>query len=148
MATDTNRDTFLAQVRRNSVALISLVVALSSLGYNTWRNEETEANRNVRAAGFAIIQEIAHLQRVIFEIHYSESPRAGIVEEGWVDIQTLQDLADPMPAEVQAQAKALYETWQSNTKGSGLLNDERYKAVDQSIDALRRSAKQALRELD
>lgn len=38
------------QIRNNAVALISLVVALAALGYNTWRNERTEANRNLRAA--------------------------------------------------------------------------------------------------
>ena len=32
------------QIRRNTVAIISLIVALSSLGYNTYRNELTEAN--------------------------------------------------------------------------------------------------------
>ena len=61
MAAYSNSETFLGQVRRNSVALISLFVALSSLAYNTWRNEATEANRNVRAAGFALIEHIAHL---------------------------------------------------------------------------------------
>ena len=40
------------QLRANAVALISLVVALSSLGYNTWRNEQTEENRSIRVAGF------------------------------------------------------------------------------------------------
>ncbi|MBF8293263.1 MAG: hypothetical protein HW392_2090 [Steroidobacteraceae bacterium] len=39
------------QLRNNLVALISLVIALSALGYNTWRNELTERNRNIRAAG-------------------------------------------------------------------------------------------------
>ena len=43
------------QLRRNAVALISLVVALSSLGYNTWRNEQTEANRNERQAAFEVL---------------------------------------------------------------------------------------------
>lgn len=40
------------QLRNNLVALISLFIALSALGYNTWRNERTERNRNIRAAGF------------------------------------------------------------------------------------------------
>ncbi|MDB6105600.1 MAG: hypothetical protein JWO52_5599, partial [Gammaproteobacteria bacterium] len=34
------------QLRNNAVALTSLFIALSSLGYNTWRNERTEHNRN------------------------------------------------------------------------------------------------------
>jgi hypothetical protein len=40
------------QLRNNAVALISLVVALGSLGYNTWRNERTEYNHNIRTATF------------------------------------------------------------------------------------------------
>ena len=36
------------QFRRNMVALISLVIAITSLGYNTWRNEASEANRTQR----------------------------------------------------------------------------------------------------
>jgi uncharacterized membrane protein YebE (DUF533 family) len=36
------------QVRRNAVALISLVIAITSLGYNTWRNEASENNRTQR----------------------------------------------------------------------------------------------------
>ena len=47
------------QLRDNAVALISLVVALGSLGYNTWRNERTEHNRNVRK----------------FQIEYFKPPR-------------------------------------------------------------------------
>ncbi len=33
------------QIKRNQLAIISLVVALIALGYNTWRNELTEENR-------------------------------------------------------------------------------------------------------
>jgi len=43
------------QVRNNAVALISLLIALTSLGYNTWRNERTEHNRNSRTAAFEIL---------------------------------------------------------------------------------------------
>lgn len=35
------------QLCRNTVALISLVIAVGSLGYNTWRNETTEAQQSV-----------------------------------------------------------------------------------------------------
>lgn len=43
------------QLRNNAVALISLAVAIGSLGYNTWRNERTEHNRNVRTAAFELL---------------------------------------------------------------------------------------------
>ena len=40
------RSSIVEQLRRNTVALISIVIAVSSLSYNTWRNEKTEYNRN------------------------------------------------------------------------------------------------------
>jgi hypothetical protein len=49
------------QLRRHSVALISLVVAVSSLAYNTWRNERTEANRKIRVAGLELLLQLGHL---------------------------------------------------------------------------------------
>jgi len=36
--------TFREQIQRNLLAIISLAVAISALGYNTWRNETTEEN--------------------------------------------------------------------------------------------------------
>ena len=44
------------QVRRNLGALISVFIAVSSLSYNTWRNEETEHNRNQRMASFEVLR--------------------------------------------------------------------------------------------
>lgn len=45
------RVSFKDQVRSNIVAIISLLLAILGLSYNTWRNEITEHNRNVRQAG-------------------------------------------------------------------------------------------------
>lgn len=42
----------LNQLRENSVALTSLLLVVIGLAYNTWRNEQTEFNDNIRAAGF------------------------------------------------------------------------------------------------
>jgi len=44
----------LSQLRHNFVALISLAIAITSLSYNTWRNEHSEGNRNKRFAAFEI----------------------------------------------------------------------------------------------
>jgi hypothetical protein len=41
------------------VALLSLAIALASLGYNTWRNETTESHRNARQAGFVVLDQTA-----------------------------------------------------------------------------------------
>ena len=53
------------QLRNNAVALISLVVALGSLSYNTWRNERTESNRNIRTATFELLVKLSELERVV-----------------------------------------------------------------------------------
>jgi len=69
---------FLSQARNNAVALISLVVALSSLGYNTWRNEHTERNQNVRTAGFDILTKLAEFERVVFLAQYDRDANGAI----------------------------------------------------------------------
>jgi hypothetical protein len=63
--TNANLD-FFDQIRRNAVALISLIIAVSSLSYNTWRNEKTEDNRNQRHAAFEVLLKLNELQQVIF----------------------------------------------------------------------------------
>lgn len=52
----------LNQFQRNAVAIISLVVALTGLGYNTWCNEQTESNRNQRFASFMVLSKLNELQ--------------------------------------------------------------------------------------
>ena len=37
-------DSVIDQVKRNAVALVSIIIAVSSLSYNTWRNEKTIDN--------------------------------------------------------------------------------------------------------
>ncbi|MGI9248195.1 MAG: hypothetical protein ACR2QI_04230, partial [Woeseiaceae bacterium] len=54
------------QFQRNAVALISLVIAISSLGYNTWRNEASEYNRNQRLISIEILRNLGDLQQVVF----------------------------------------------------------------------------------
>ena len=63
-------NTIKSQIARHSVALISLLVALSSLAYNTWRNEQTEDNRNIRTAGIDLLLKLGELDRVVFYSHY------------------------------------------------------------------------------
>ena len=54
----------------DSRAIISLLVAPTALGCNTWRNEQTELNRNIRRAGFETMVNIGELQRVTYLANY------------------------------------------------------------------------------
>jgi hypothetical protein len=68
-----NREnSFANQLKRNTVALISIVIAVSSLSYNTWRNEKTEANRNQRVAAFEILMKLSELQQIVFHHYYDK----------------------------------------------------------------------------
>jgi len=51
-----NRAQILAQIRANIVAIMSMIVALTGIAYNTWRNEKTEINHSVRIAAFETLR--------------------------------------------------------------------------------------------
>lgn len=135
------------QIRRNAVALISLVVALSALGYTTWRNELTEHNRNVRAAGFEILTELAELQLTVDFRHYDMDPEQGNPIRGWARVLLIRDLAELMPETVQEEAASLYETWRVDWQGLG-TSDESVERITAVIQSNRQAVLAALEALD
>lgn len=144
---DAAEKTLVSQLRRNTVALISLVVAITALSYNTWRNELTEYNRNVRAAGFEILTELAELQLTVDFLHYESERDLGNPIRGWARVLLIRDLALIMPSEVQAQAAALYETWRKDWDGLG-TTDASEQRITEAIQASREAVLKALKDLD
>lgn len=134
------------QLRSNMVAIISLVIALSALGYNTWRNERTERNRNIRAAGFELLTEIGSLQQIIFYAHFSEGDQRGDPRMGWADMLTINDLAALMPADVARDAAQLKTVWEADSAGLA-AHDEAFQRIDGAIDAVRQTTLKSLRDL-
>jgi len=134
------------QLRDNLVALTSLAVALAALGYNTWRNEQTERNRNVRVAGIELLQEIGSLQQIIFYAHYSAGDQRGDPRMGWADALTINDLATIMPADVMREAAELKSAWEENAES--LVEDEgAFRRIDGAIEELRQATLASLRAL-
>lgn len=108
----------LEQVRRNAVALISLVIAISSLSYNTWRNEETEENRNQRFASFQILIKLNELQQVIFYSHYdNDSVDKGNPRTGWTHVLTVRDFSRVLSPPLPVAADELLVVWGDNWAG-------------------------------
>ena len=95
------------QLRHNSVALISLFIALSSLGYNTWRNERTERNRNIRTATFEILTKLAEFERVVFLAHHDRDRAMGNPRIGWTYVIVIHDLSEIVPGAIQPKAGEL-----------------------------------------
>jgi len=139
--------TLRAQLRSNTVALISLVVALSSLGYNTWRNERTEHNRNIRAATFELLNRLADLERVVFLAQYDRDAGGGNPRTGWTYVLAIRDLSRLVPAPVPAEAERLRGVWGENWAGLGQDDEHSVERIDDAIGALREATLATLTSL-
>lgn len=139
-------DSISEQLRRNAVALISLSVALTTLGYNTWRNEQTEKNRNVRVAAFEMLVRLGELQQVADHLHYDKDMQRGNPITGWGYVAVIRDLAMVMPAPVKASSEALFNNWEKNWEGLG-EKPAAIKAITAAITATRESVVNELEAL-
>lgn len=135
------------QLKRHSVALISLVVALSSLAYNTWRNEQTEANRNVRTAGIQLLLALGELERIVFFSHYDMDEVRGNPRAGWSYTLTIVDLASLTREPAIASSKALLDAWRDNWDGLG-SDDAAAQLISEHIDRQRADMLAVLAALD
>lgn len=138
---------FIEQLQRHSVALISLVVALTSLGYNTWRNEQTEANRNIRTAGIEYLLVLGELEQVVLFSHYDMDDERGNPRAGWAFVLTARDLATLSTEPAIASADALYSAWQSSWSGLG-SDDSAEQRISVAIDQARNDMLAVLAALD
>lgn len=108
------------QIKNNAVALISLFVAVSSLGYNTWRNETTEEQRNVRHAAFRVLENLGELQQVVDYRYYYLPFDASRQQEGELRIQgfghvsMVHDLMGLMPGPAPLAGEKLHQVWLGN----------------------------------
>lgn len=136
------------QLRTNAVAIISLIVALSGLGYNTWRNESTESNKNIREAGFFMMQELTELQEVVLYARFDSGDDRGNIKSGWSHVLAVKDISYAMPELVQQDAFALSLAWQQNAHGLASNQDESYQQIDQAIDLVKKQIVTAINELE
>lgn len=140
-------NTIKSQIARHSVALISLVVALSSLAYNTWRNEQTEENRNIRTAGIELLLKLGELDRVVFYSHYDQDQDRGSPRSGWAYVLTIRDLGSLMLEPASGSSTELIEIWQQNWSGLG-SDDLAASSISDSIDRTRTDVLAVLAGLD
>jgi hypothetical protein len=139
--------TFGQQVRSNAVALISLVVALSSLSYNTWRNERTERNRNVRTATFEVLGKLAELERVVYLAQYDRDKSGGNPRTGWTYVLVIRDLSQVVPEPVPSATARLQQVWSENWEGLGADDEKSVDRIDNAIGQLRDAALGTLKSL-
>ena len=111
---------FVDQLRRNRVALISLVVAIISLSYNTWRNEASEDNRTQRLVSIEILLKLADLQKVVWHNHYDgDTEDKGNLRTGWAIVLTIKDIATILDSPMPESAALLWQVWNDNNQKLG-----------------------------
>jgi hypothetical protein len=137
---------FFQQIRRNQLALLSLLVALSALFYNTWRNEHSEHNRNIRAAEFEMLKNLGELQQVIDYAHFRKDMQKGDLERGLTLVLQIHDLGELCPPDVQGETEKLLASWRKNDEVIA-NNVTAAGDVSEEVLAMRRAVLASLRSL-
>ncbi|MFO1463598.1 MAG: hypothetical protein U1F66_07445 [bacterium] len=117
------------QIKKNTLAFVSLLIAMTSLLYATWRNENTEYNRNIRSACFEILKSLGELQTCVHYAYYEKDAKMGDPITGWGRVLLVKDLSMVLPKPGPEAAAKLLQTWQENFQG--IVSEQ--KSVDAVI---------------
>jgi hypothetical protein len=134
------------QIRRNSLALLSLLVALTALSYNTWRNESTEQHRNIRAAEFEMLKELSELQQIIDYAYLRQDLQRGDLAQGLAHVLFIRDLAKLTPEPVDNSAQTLLMAWNNDSEKLA-SNKEAGAALSEQVLNTRTVVLESLRNL-
>jgi hypothetical protein len=136
------------QIRRNAVALISLVIAITSLSYNTWRNEASESNRTQRLVALEVLMKLGDLQQLVWHHHYDKDFEGkGNLRTGWTLVIVIRDISQVLAGSVAESTGELHATWDDHSAQLDTSVDAK-NAIIESIEVVRSDALQLLRDLD
>ncbi len=141
-------NSFKEQVRRNMVALISLVVAITSLSYNSWRNEQSEYNRTQRLVAIDALMKLGELQQLVYHNHYDrDTTDKGNPRTGWTLVLIIRDITTILDAPLPQASESLRATWEAHWADLG-DSTEAKDAIEESIQSLRGDLLAMLSALD
>ena len=135
------------QISNNLVAILSMIVAVSSLLYSAWRHEVTEDQRTVRQAGFEILRNLGELQTIADHAHYTGDERQGDPVSGWGRVLMIRDLSMLMPQEKQNHVINLHQTWEQEWESLG-RNEISTERITAAINACRTETARAIASLN
>ena len=126
------------------MALISLAVAISSLAYNSWRNEQSEANRNIRTAGIELLIKLGELDRIVLHAQYGQDADSTesvetmmFVRSGWAFALTVRDLGSLTAEPAIRSSGELFDTWSKHSSKLGEPDGRASSAISDGIDQVR-----------
>ena len=135
------------QLRANAVAITSLVIALASFSYTTWRNERSEHNRTIRQASFQLLSALGEMQQLVYHAHYDHNLATGNPRTGWVHVATIADFSSTMPEPVPSRAHHLMAVWRDHWEELG-RDDQGAEAISDAVDECRAAVVATLRQLN
>ena len=103
-----------AQLKSDSVAIVSVVIALSSFGYTNWRNERSEHNRTIRHPSSQLLTALGEMQQLAYHAHHAHHDRdsaSGNPRTGWVYVATINSCSATVPEPERSRAHELLEVW-------------------------------------
>ena len=130
------------------LAFTSLAIALIGLAYNTWRNESTEAHRNIRQACFIILEESAALQQLVQIRYYGGDRSTSTWVSAWGKASLIRDLGNLAPPKTGQEAQQVFTVWAKRAHEIDARNPLAEDEIDDAIERLRRQTLEDLRELD
>ena len=136
------------QIRRNAVALISLVIAITSLGYNTWRNEASESNRTQRLVALEVLLKLGDLQQLVWHHHYDKDyENKGNLRTGWTLVIVTRDISQILGNSLPESTVELHSVWNENFNDLATSTEAKNEIID-AIEGVRADTLELLRQLD
>jgi hypothetical protein len=102
------------QVKINIVAIASVIVAITGLAYNTWRNEQTERNHIMRTAAFETLKNLGETQIIVEYAYFKKNKALGDPVQGVGRAMLIRDLARELPPPAPEDAERLWVAWRDN----------------------------------
>lgn len=133
--------------RLNWLALVGLLTALLGLAYNTYRNETTEMQRNVRQAAFLALETLGELQQLLDTRYFgndkSEANRIAI----WGKVVVVRDFTTLISPAAEQGGQGLFEIWSSRSGEFDAGDRKAERALADAIRELRSTVMDEVRRL-
>jgi hypothetical protein len=141
-----DKQEILKQIRSNTVAIITLIMAATSLGYNTWRNEKTEENRTTRVAAFEVLKSLGELQVIVNYSFYGGDNNKSDPMLGWGYVSLIGDLSQVLNRSITKETDRLLTVWKANWHDLKTSEESADKITEQ-IDNVRTAVRNELHNL-
>jgi hypothetical protein len=130
-----NRAQILSQLRANIVAIMSMIVALTGMAYNTWRNEKTEINHRFASPRSRRSAELAK-RRSSWNTALPEKPSARRSVQGYGRMIYIRDSRRSCRRRPRRRPERLWAAWRTMSRASK-TNDEAMVKITDELQLLR-----------